>query len=37
MEVTVVPNYHPSYILRNPKMRTEFERVMQSVVQHINF
>ena len=34
-EYIVVPNYHPSYILRNPKMKPEFERVMQYVVQNV--
>lgn len=32
----VIPNYHPSYILRNPKIESEFIRVMEIVKEYIN-
>ena len=33
---TIIPNYHPSYILRNPKMESEFIRVMEIAKEYIN-
>lgn len=33
---TVLPNYHPSYILRNNKMRSGFERVMDIAAQYMS-
>ena len=32
---TVLPNYHPSYILRNANMRPMFERVMDIATQYV--
>lgn len=29
----LVPNYHPSYILRNPSMQKEFERVLRECME----
>lgn len=33
---TVLPNYHPSYVLRNNNHRPEFERVMGLAVKYIH-
>ena len=30
----LVPNYHPSYILRNPAMQKEFERVLKQCMEN---
>ena len=33
---TVIPNYHPSYTLRNPKMEQQFINVMEMAKEYIN-
>lgn len=33
---TVLPNYHPSYIVRNNTRKPEFEKVLEQAVQFLN-
>ena len=33
---TVLPNYHPSYIVRNASMKPKFEQVLEQAVKFLN-